>query len=186
VVVYFITHAEVDIDQAVRVEQWGLSIAGRDRVSRIAENPWVRQLGWVASSNERKAVDTAEIVAELAGVIPFEQGDLGELDRSSTGYLPAEEFEATVDRFFAEPLVNVRGWESAQDAQRRIVRAARRLSADSSGDGALVAHGGVGNLLLCDLLGVGISQVYAQPGLGSYFVFDPVSWSLVRGWERVI
>jgi hypothetical protein len=45
-----------------------------------------------------------------------------ENDRSATGFLPPDEFETVANRLFAEPLVSIRGWERAIDAQLRIVR----------------------------------------------------------------
>ena len=44
-------------------------------------------------------------------------GSLHENDRSATGYLPPNQFEAMADRFFAEPQASVLGWERAVDAQ---------------------------------------------------------------------
>jgi len=52
-----------------------------------------------------------------------EHGCLGENDRSATGFLARDEFEATVNAFFAYPQDSIRGWEPAVDAQARIVRA---------------------------------------------------------------
>ena len=55
------------------------------------------------------------------------------------------EFEAAANLFFAQPDQSVRGWERAADAQRRIVTAVdhvRAASAGSSGDIAVISHGG--------------------------------------------
>ena len=41
--------------------------------------------------------------------------------RSSTGFLAPEAFELQADRFFESPNDSTRGWESAADAQTRIV-----------------------------------------------------------------
>ncbi len=69
---------------------------------------------------------------------------------------------------FARPSESVRGWERAVDAQARIVRAVNRiLDAREHGDIAIVAHGGVGTLLLCHLLKEPISRGRDQPLAGS-------------------
>ena len=74
-----------------------------------------------------------------------------ENDRSATGYLPGPEFEATADRFFAEPQISVRGWERAIDAQARILGAvAETLARHPGGDLLLVGHGAVGTLELAE------------------------------------
>ena len=115
--------------------------------------------------------------------------ELGENDRSPTGYLPQKEFEALVDEFFARPQERVHGWERAADAQRRIVSAIDQLLAPSptEGDIAIIAHGGVGALLLCHQMGVPISGAQGQKdgGGGNVFSFDPTNRSLLSGWRRI-
>lgn len=41
---------------------------------------------------------------------------LGENDRSATGYLPHEEFEAAANAFFEQPDASFCGWETAVEA----------------------------------------------------------------------
>jgi broad specificity phosphatase PhoE len=110
---------------------------------------------------------------------------LGENDRSATGFLPLAEFETTADEFFARPSLSVRGWETAAHAQARIVDAVRRLRADDPRPTAFVAHGAVGTLLYCDLVGIPISREHDQPGQGSYFEFDPSTWTATHPWRRI-
>ena len=84
---------------------------------------------------QRKARDGAQILADGLGIGRYGVvDDLGENDRSATGYLPGREFEATVDAFFAQPQTSVRGWESAVDAQARIIRAIDRIVSQVAGD----------------------------------------------------
>ncbi|SDE98434.1 Broad specificity phosphatase PhoE [Blastococcus fimeti] len=179
------THAEVAVDPSVPVPDWGLSPAGRSRLAHLVELPWVHDLTGVVSSTERKAVETAEVLANAAGVPLTTDEALGENDRSATGYLPPEEFEAVADAFFARPGESVRGWERAVDAQHRIVTAVDRVAAAAEGDVAVVAHGGVGALLLCSLLGVPIDRRYDQPGQGSWFGFDAATRRVAHGWRRI-
>jgi broad specificity phosphatase PhoE len=179
----FITHPEVMIDPAVSIEQWQLSAVGRARARRLP--PLFRgQVDWIVSSAERKAIDTAAILAEGLGVTALIDAALGEMDRSATGYLPPDEFETVVDRFFAEPAESIRGWERASDAQSRVVDAVRRHASTGHADAtAFVSHGGVGGLLLASLTGSPISRVLDQPNLGSYFTFDSLTWTSLSGWN---
>ena len=141
------------------------------------------------SSAERKARETAEILAEHLRLVPIIVETLGENDRSATGYLPKAEFEAVADAFFANPEENIRGWETAADAQRRIICAVERAVgfADMDGDIAIVSHGGVGALLLCHLKGVPISRTEDQPGDGggNVYSFEASSHRLLSGWRRI-
>ena len=119
--VLFLTHPQVAIDPAIPVPEWTLSQLGAERMARFAASPVLARVTAIYSSGERKAVDTARILSERTGV-PFSVvAALHENDRSATGYLPPEQFEAVADRFFAEPETSVLGWERAVDAQARIV-----------------------------------------------------------------
>jgi broad specificity phosphatase PhoE len=183
--VFVITHPEVEVQPEVPVPQWGLSGAGRARLACLLAQPWVAGLTRVVASTERKAVETAEALAAARQLPVVLDEELGENDRSSTGYLPAAEFEALADRFFASPDESVHGWETARRAQRRIVAAVARAVAGADGDTAVVAHGGVGTLLLCHLLGVPIDRRHDQPGQGSWFAFDPETEQVAHGWRRL-
>ena len=188
--VWFITHPEVAIDPAVPVPEWPLSEKGRQRATAMLRQPWVPRLQFLACSRERKAIDTAEILATHTDLpIAMFEG-LEENDRSATGYLPPAEFQATADRFFANPDESIRGWETARAAQARIVAAVDRVVAAAAplgGDIAIVAHGGVGALLLCHLKGCAISRREDQPGSGggNYFVFDMPQGRLHCGWRAI-
>ena len=94
-------------------------------------------------------------------------------------------FEATADRFFAEPRRSIDGWETAAVAQARIVAAVDHvLAASPPGDVAIVAHGGGGTLLQCALRGV-ISRALDQPSQGHWFAFVRESRRVLHGWRRL-
>ena len=147
---------------------------------------WVPHLTRVFCSTERKALQTAQALGDATGLLPSVEADLGENDRSSTGFLLPADFEATADAFFARPKQSVRGWETAEAAQRRIVSAISRLLVGAGrGDVAVVAHGAVGALLMCHLLGVAIDRAFDQPGQGSMYTVDMDTMNLVSGWQRL-
>ncbi len=112
---------------------------------------------------------------------------LGEIDRSSTGYLPFDEHRTVADLFFAHPCQSIRGWEAANDAQQRIVSAIAAILANdqSAGNIAIVSHGGVGTLYLCHLKGIPISRKEGQPGAngGYYYCFEALSRTLLHSWK---
>jgi broad specificity phosphatase PhoE len=188
-IIHFITHPDVLIDPAVPVPDWPLSPKGRARMEAALAADWVPAIRAIHCSTERKAIDGAEILGAHLGLPFATHHDLGENDRSATGFLPREEFEATADLFFAHPTESIRGWERAVDAQARIVGAVERiLAAPIPGDIAIVAHGGVGALLLCDLLGEPISRTRDQPPSaagGWRFAFHAGTRRVVQGWERI-
>jgi len=182
---YLVTHPEVTVDPATPVTAWSLSPAGWARAGRLAALGWTPHLRRVICSTERKAQQTAEILAATLSLPLVTDPDLGENDRSATGFLPPSEFETVADAFFAHPRQSVRGWEPALAAQRRMVQAVRRHLALGEGGVAFVAHGAVGTLLYCDLTGAAIDRRLDQPGQGSYFAFDPDRWVALHVWVRI-
>lgn len=184
-VVFYLTHPQVRMDPAVPVPDWGLSEIGRDRAVKAAAARWTEGVSTILSSTERKAIETAEIIAAERGCAVRQIAEMGENDRSSTGYLPPAAFEVMADRFFANPDVCVEGWEPAAAAQRRITGAvdAALSGVPAGGDVLLVGHGGVGTLLMTALEGLGISRSFDQPaGGGNVFAFDAATRRVIHRW----
>lgn len=182
--VWFLTHPQVAVDPDVPVPRWGLSVVGRERAAGLAGAPFLDRVSSVWSSTETKAVQTAELLAD--GMPRFQLDELGENDRSATGFVPPQEFEQLANAFFAHPDESVRGWATAADEQRRIVAAVDAVLADArsgSGDIVIVAHGGVGTLLLCSLLGQSITRDLDQPGQGHYVRFDRDTRAVAHLWR---
>lgn len=180
---FFLTHADVGIDLGIPITDWGLSEVGRARVRSGLSQPWLSEITSLWSSSERKAIDTAEILSGTLGLPILTLHDLGENDRSSTGYLPLAEFERTADAFFAEPDRSVRGWATARAEQSRILAAIETVRAhDPDGCPLVVSHGAVGALLLAHLLDRDISRELDQPrnGGGNWFALGDGSprWSV--------
>ena len=126
---FFITHPEVVIEPEVPVPEWSLSAQGWLRMRACLQQPWVAGLKSLWSSTERKAKDGAAVLAAHLELEVHERENLGENDRSATGFLPPEEFQQVADQFFANPSESVRGWETAADAQARIVQAVEDVDA---------------------------------------------------------
>lgn len=182
----FISHPEVVIDPKVPVPDWGLSPRGGERLAVLLAEPWIAKVVAVWSSLERKAIETALPIAATRGLTVRTLRELHENDRSATGFLPPDEFERVADRFFAEPMQSVRGWETAKAAQDRIVAAVCRVDAESPPGGvAIAAHGAVGTLLYCHLAGEAISRTHDQKGAGNVIAFERGTWRLIHGWRPI-
>jgi broad specificity phosphatase PhoE len=141
--VHFVSHPEVQIRPDIPVVDWPLSDVGISRARLLAD--FFERLHIdrpVLSSPEVKAEQTARIVGDSLGV-GFELiAGLAEIDRSATGYLPEPDFWATYHDFLSSPATSARGWETAQDAQRRIVRTVDELlsAAEPESDTVLVSN----------------------------------------------
>jgi broad specificity phosphatase PhoE len=185
--VRYLTHPQVQIDPAVPVPLWGLSAVGRARVLAVVDSGWLRGTTQVIASAEKKAVETAEPIADALGVRLEVRDAMHENDRSVTGFLPPREFEAVADKFFAYPEKSIRGWERARDAQERIVREAEAvLSRGQKGHVLFVGHGAVGTLLYCHYAKVAIDRVHDQPpGGGHYFTISKSTRQVLHWWRRM-
>lgn len=191
-IAYYLSHPEVQVDPAVPVPQWGLSDAGRARLAMLAGAGWLASVRRIVSSDERKAIETAEILVQVTNGARVEiLPDFHENDRSATGFLQPAEFEATADTFFAAPEQSVRGWERAVDAQARIVGAVDAVLADGEGPVLFVGHGGVGTLLKCHVKGEPIARSADQvaegghPGGGNVHAFSIAERRHLFGWTAL-
>lgn len=183
---WYLTHPEVAIDPTVSVTDWGLSDIGKARIERLVKQRHFSGISRVISSAETKAIETAEPIAQALDLDVEIRPRMHENDRSATGYLVKDEFEAVADRFFAEPTQSARGWERAVDAQTRIVAEVDdSLSIPPVGNILYVGHGGVGTLLYCWLSHLPISRKYDQPGGrgGCMFSFDLSTRKALSSWQ---
>lgn len=185
----YLSHPEVALDPSVPVPEWGLSDRGRARTEAFAARSDLPPIGRIVASEERKAIETGAILAEMLSLAVDIRPDLHENDRSATGFLPPAEFEATANRFFAAPETSIRGWERAIDAQNRIRRAVADALSKSRPLPAVtlfVGHGGVGTLLMSFCAGFAIDRRHDQmPGGGNWFAFDAATFRLVSPWQRM-
>jgi broad specificity phosphatase PhoE len=168
--VRYLTHPQVKIDPVMPVPSWGLSEVGRARTQAIASTGRLSGTTRIISSAERKAIETAEIIAAKLNVEVEVRQAMHENDRSATGFLTPDEFEAVANQFFAQPHTSIRGWERAIDAQSRIVCEVEQvLARNRPGDVLFIGHGGVGTLLYCHYSGLAIDRTHDQPAGGGYF-----------------
>lgn len=181
----YVTHPEVLVDPAVPVPKWSLSARGESRVRAMLEQPWLATIGRIVSSDETKALETAEIVAAHLRLPREVRPGIGENDRSSVGFVPPAEFEQLANAFFAEPQSSVRGWERAVDAQHRIARGLEDLLTPSPRDVLVVGHGGVGTLWYCFLNGLPIARRHDQPSQGHYFSVDRSTRRTLHAWRPI-
>jgi broad specificity phosphatase PhoE len=187
--IYFVTHPEVVINASIPVTDWSLSEVGIGRMRRLLSADWVKSIRSIYCSTEKKAVDGAVILSEHLNIPCTMVEALGENDRTSTGYLPPQQFETMADQFFASPSVSIRGWETAESAQKRIVKAVTEIveTDNKNGSIAIVSHGAVGALLLCHLNQWSISRDHDQPGAGggNYFSFSKKRFEVQQGWTPI-
>ncbi len=149
-----VRHSAVQIEPDSPSYEWRLSAQGRSRCIELATSLAGYDPRIIVSSNEPKAMETGQILAESLAVPWHSEGDLHEHDRRGVAYYEDRVlFERVVASFFADPDELVFGRETAAEATARFDEAVRAVLAkyrtDEPGDVIIVAHGTVMTLFLC-------------------------------------
>jgi broad specificity phosphatase PhoE len=147
----FIRHGESTWNAAGRWQGQAdppLSDAGRDQAVAAGARLRDRDLTLLASSDLRRAAETAERIGAELGLTPRLVTGLRELDVGVWSGLPHEEiaqrFSADLARFRAgDPDVEPGGGESRRALHQRVTAALAALAAEAPGRVAVVSHLGV-------------------------------------------
>src|SRR5205814_10018665 len=99
----------------------------------------------------------------------------------------ADEFEASIQRFFAHPAALVLGRETAEQARKRFTRAVSGvLETYPAGNLAIVAHGTVIALFAATHAGLGPYLFWRRLGLPSFIVLALPDLEIVETVEQVV
>lgn len=179
-----IKHSRPEKIEGQDSHSWPLSAQGRADTLRLAKLLPREGCVAVVSSDEPKAAETAQILAEALGLPLTTHPGLREHDRSNVAMMKTPEFVSAVANFFRRPNQLVLGQETARQALKRFERAINDLlDAHPEGpDGSprdlmIVSHGTVLALwleLYCEVDGF---TAWRQAGLPSYV---SVAWPECR------
>lgn len=139
-----------------------LSDVGRAQADLLARWLATEPISAVYSSPMRRAVQTAEPLAELTGCALGLVEDIAEWDRHSGEYVPAEELKAAGDpRWEALAAGHWEGDEAEETFSSRVRGALETIITRHPGDTvAVVCHGGVINDYLAHVLGLGVNRFF--------------------------
>jgi broad specificity phosphatase PhoE len=145
-----VRHSLPEFVTGVPASQWHLSAEGRRRCRRLAERLAAQELAAIVTSDEPKAVETGQIVAETLGLRLEVAAGVHEHQRGIvTDMGSQEQFRAQVARFFDLPDELIMGYETADQAHARFHAAVDRvLEQHPTGNLAIVSHGTVITLLI--------------------------------------
>lgn len=155
-----VRHAEAVVDSDRPPATWRLSPAGMATASSLAARFASPDVSLVASSGERKAIETAAIVAGDREVTV--DGHLGEVKRPWT---------VGVDRFRAQVFswlggAEHRGWERHAAVVSRMDTTIRRLVDGVTGTVVVVSHGTASAAWLGETIGIDPVGHWAGAGPG--------------------
>ena len=83
-----ITHPDVVIDPSVPIPDWPLNERGQARMRAMISHPWAKGVRRIFASNERKARDAAQILADGLGLSGYVRSAEGSSAVVNFVYLP--------------------------------------------------------------------------------------------------
>ncbi len=183
-------HAEPVLEPDASPKRWRLSEEGRCESAFLGGRLAWYEPGVVISSEEPKAMETAEIAAERLGIGCCVYPGLHEHDRTGMPFLRDEEFGRAARAFFERPDELVWGHETARQAGSRFEGAVRRVLDEWEEDVVvIVAHGTAISLLVALHNDIDAHEIWQCLGLPSFCVlsvpslelrevsFGPIPWS---------
>jgi len=183
-----IKHASPFVIPGTPPEKWRLSDKGKEACLPLADAIKPLAPTVIVSSEEPKAIETAEIVANQLGVPHATAAGLHEHDRSNVPHMRSGEFISYVELFFRKPHERVLGRETADKCAARFDQAVKDALAKHPDETiAVIAHGTVLALFLAargdgDADGFGW---WRKLGLPSFVVLSLPELAIEKTVERV-
>lgn len=146
----FIRHSMVEIDRARPSREWSLSEGGRARCRQLVPALAVHHPTRIITSEETKAVETGQILADKLGLSCHAVPNLHEHNRIGVPYFESQKaFQAIIAQLFRQPDELIFGSETANEARNRFGTAVGRLLRQYPQETlAIVTHGTVLTLFL--------------------------------------
>ncbi|WP_087003521.1 histidine phosphatase family protein [Rhizobium sullae] len=140
--IVLVRHSIPAIEENTPSIDWRLSAAGEAAAIKLAKNLSGFSVKEIISSPEKKAHQTATLIADRLGLPVRIDPDFREHGRSKVGYIARGDFEAGITRLLENPHQLTFGDESADAVFNRMKQAvARARMAQSGGDLMIVSHG---------------------------------------------
>ena len=176
-----VKHATPVIEPYAPSSTWRLSEEGRRQSIDLAERLQDYALERVVTSEEPKAIETAEVVAEYLGLPWAVAPGLHEHDRTGAAFGTREEFESAARDFFDNPQTLVWGNETAEQARTRFASGVHAALAQHPGSNvAVVAHGTVITLFLTNHSDIDAYGFWSGLGLPSFCVMSLLGFRLQK------
>jgi broad specificity phosphatase PhoE len=166
-----IKHSAPEVVPDVPSGEWRLSERGRASCEPLAELLREHRPAIIVSSEEPKAQETAQLVAEQLGVTWETAPDLHEHDRRGVPHMRSGEFISHVELMLRKRDQRVLGNESADEALHRFRSAVQRVVAQHPDQTtAIVSHGTVIALFVAERSDRSAFELWRALGLPSLVV----------------
>jgi broad specificity phosphatase PhoE len=177
VAVILVRHSSPRVVKDVSPTLWALSEEGSLATARLAERLAAYQPTALAASPERKAEETARIIAERLSLCVVRDEGFVEHRRPSLAFGTRADFEASIRRVFDNPSERFFGGESADEAHARFEKA---LDNHTGRPLAVVTHGTVLTLFVSRKAGLDPMTLWTSLKLPEALVLDTKMQLLAR------
>ncbi|MBM7584156.1 broad specificity phosphatase PhoE [Bacillus pakistanensis] len=160
-----IKHSMPVLDSELPSNKWILSDAGKKDSREIASYLKTYDFQTVYSSDEPKAIETAEIIAnELGKKAAITENTYEHKRRSNRKILPRNDFEELMRKFFEKPTEFIFGEETADMARKRFTAAVEEIidSNETENDIILVTHGTVISLFINQFQSIDVFNLWNE------------------------
>jgi broad specificity phosphatase PhoE len=182
----FITHPDVIIDKDIPIDKWKLSPDGLETVERLSSESFWSEVEIIYSSSEPKASTVAEIIA-LKSHVPlakeYKKECLCEVLHRT--FIEPDLYAVAVEKWYLDPTGHPQGWESVNEAQKRIVACVSEIMLQNRDKTVvIVGHGGTGTLLKCFIKGVSPSYQEDPQQTGKYLICNWGEKEVITEWIK--
>ena len=175
-----IKHAAPQVVEDLPSSQWVLSESGRQQCDELHSRLAQYKPASLYTSEEPKAVETAEILGLRLGIPFASKPGLHENDRAGLPFFnDRAELNARIRAFFSSPSERVVGNESADEAHSRFIGAVQdSLDSAQAQPTVIVTHGTVTSLLVARANQLSPYPFWLDLELTSFVVLSTPSFTL--------
>lgn len=176
-----IKHAMPHIDTAKSSRDWELSPEGRQSCLPLAEAIRSYSPQHMVTSDEPKAHETGQIVADHLRVPCTTLPNLHEHDRQGVSFIPDKtKWHALIQTFFAQPDDLIFGNETANQARDRFAKALENTLTQYPGNLAVATHGTVISLFVAHKNNASAFDLWSRFDLPSFIVLNRNTFKIVN------
>ena len=181
-----VKHASPFVMPGTPPQRWRLSDQGRESCIPLAEALRAYGPAVIVSSDEPKAQETAQLVAEHLKLASQTAEGLHEHDRSNVPHMRSGEFISHMELFFRRPRELVLGRETAEQATQRFEAGVEEvLKTHPSGNVTIVSHGTVIALFIARHGGENAFALWRKMGLPSLVALSLPGYAVEGIIDRV-
>ena len=148
----FLQHTETLVSPDSPASEWHLAPSGQSESHELAASGILGEIDAIVSSDEMKAIETAEPFARMLGLEIDRNHDFRELNRSAGPFLIREEYLSCVQEVLRTPSARPNRWECAADTLVRTKSGVQQIMSQHGSKRVLVvSHGFVLTLHFADL-----------------------------------